>query len=64
MSIQPSRRTYIKIARQHAYAHGHNDHNAPSYLPTTMEQSSSFQPHDWIIDAIQDAYRKGRDEAK
>lgn len=37
---------------------------AYSYLPKTAEQALSFQPHDWVLDAIKLAFAAGRREER
>lgn len=41
----------IKLARESAFAHS-NEH---AYLPQTREETNSWQPHDWVVAAIQTA---------
>lgn len=41
----------IKTARESAFAHS-NEH---AYLPQTREETNSWQPHDWVVAAIQTA---------
>ncbi|MEN5291268.1 hypothetical protein [Stenotrophomonas lactitubi] len=41
----------IKIARESAFAHS-NEH---AYLPQTREETNSWQPHGWVVAAIQTA---------
>ncbi len=41
----------IKLARESALGHC-NDH---AYLPQTREETNSWQPHDWVVAAIQTA---------
>ncbi|WP_452093522.1 hypothetical protein, partial [Bacillus altitudinis] len=41
----------IKLAREAAFAHS-SDH---AYLPQTREETNSWQPHEWVVAAIQAA---------
>lgn len=42
----------IKLARESAFAHS-NEH---AYLPQTREETNSWQPHEWVVAAIQAAF--------
>lgn len=43
----------IEIARQRAFAAGERgDHE---YLPRTAEQTKTWMPHEWVVEAIMDA---------
>ncbi len=55
---EPLKADFVKAARVFALAYGkHAD--APSYLPTTDEAASTFEPHGWVIAAMMQAYRDG-----
>lgn len=58
MSAQPgplSRDEAIAIARQMAVVQGFG-YSAPSYLPRNSVQAETFEPHAWVIAAIQFAH--------
>lgn len=44
-----SREQAIKLARESAFAHSHQH----SYLPQTREEADRWQPHEWVLLALQ-----------
>lgn len=50
-----TREEAIKIAQKHAYATA-EEH---AYLPKTTEAAVLWQPHEWVVEAILDAYYRG-----
>lgn len=44
-----SRQQAIKLARESAFAHSHQH----SYLPQTREEADRWQPHEWVLLALQ-----------
>lgn len=53
MSIQSQE--LVSVARATAYS-CRNDHE---YLPQTPEDAKTFEPHDWVIEAMAVAYHMG-----
>lgn len=49
-------KSLYSIAQSCAFVHG-EDYN---YCPKTHNESLSFEPHDWVLKALEQAYLVGR----
>lgn len=50
------RQQAVEIAREWALKHGiSGESGVPDYLPRTTREAAEFQPHGWVVDAIEAA---------